>query len=271
MQSIRTRRLIKTRKIQIRKVWNSIRSRNRYRFVFFFCSKNRSFYHINLQISFASIEIKILNKIFIFVISYFLFSLFFWFRIYLFTFIVFVRTFLFLSWSNWYLNHNQWISLQYRSIKEVIYSLRNEIWEKRKNNVTNMFWKKFRLSFILSARILMWINVDLTHIFIFDIRSSCTYLFFRLNIFVFVTYSDTFHDKNVVDTQIYRLKLLFRWRIHSIFHVFLLKKYHINEFTKSFAKIVLINDHEKWKIKKNSTWKKNVSIFDSLKKIFIMW
>ena len=33
LQSIRTRRLIKTRKIQIRKIWNSIRSRNRYRFV----------------------------------------------------------------------------------------------------------------------------------------------------------------------------------------------------------------------------------------------
>ena len=32
LQSISTRRLIKTRKIQIRKVWNSIRSRNRYRF-----------------------------------------------------------------------------------------------------------------------------------------------------------------------------------------------------------------------------------------------
>ena len=35
LQSIRTRRLIKIRKIQIREVWNSIRSRNRYRFVVF--------------------------------------------------------------------------------------------------------------------------------------------------------------------------------------------------------------------------------------------
>ena len=33
LQSIRTRRLIRIRKAQIRKVWNSIRSRNRYRFV----------------------------------------------------------------------------------------------------------------------------------------------------------------------------------------------------------------------------------------------
>ena len=35
LQSIRTRRLIKIRKIQIRKVWNNTRSRNRYRFVVF--------------------------------------------------------------------------------------------------------------------------------------------------------------------------------------------------------------------------------------------
>ena len=35
LQSIRTRRWIKTRKVQIRKIWNNIRSRNRYRFVVF--------------------------------------------------------------------------------------------------------------------------------------------------------------------------------------------------------------------------------------------
>ena len=35
LQSIRTRRLIKIRKIQIRKIWNNLRSRNRYRFTVF--------------------------------------------------------------------------------------------------------------------------------------------------------------------------------------------------------------------------------------------
>ena len=55
LQSIKTRRLIKTRKIQVRKVWNSIRLRNQYRSAFA-CSRNRSFYHINLQISLASIR-----------------------------------------------------------------------------------------------------------------------------------------------------------------------------------------------------------------------
>ena len=35
LQSIRTRRLIKTRKVQIREIWINIRSRNRYRFAVF--------------------------------------------------------------------------------------------------------------------------------------------------------------------------------------------------------------------------------------------
>ena len=106
LQSIKTRRLIKIRKIQIRKIWNNIRLRNRYRFVVFvfilFCSKNRSIHYINLQIFFASIEIKIFNKIFnkvfnkIFIlVAYILFfSLeYFLFSIYLFTFIAFVMKF----------------------------------------------------------------------------------------------------------------------------------------------------------------------------------
>ena len=46
--------------------------------------------------------------------------------------------FLFLSWSDWYLSHRQWISSQCRSIEEVIYSFRNEVWKRRKNSVTSM-------------------------------------------------------------------------------------------------------------------------------------
>ena len=52
LQSIRTRRLTKTRKLQIRKIWSNIRLRNQYRFVFV-CSKNRSIFHTNIQMSFA--------------------------------------------------------------------------------------------------------------------------------------------------------------------------------------------------------------------------
>ena len=52
LQSIRIRRLIRTRKVQIRKVWNSIRLRNQYRFAFV-CSRNRSITHTNIQMFFA--------------------------------------------------------------------------------------------------------------------------------------------------------------------------------------------------------------------------
>ena len=46
-------------------------------------------------------------------------------------------------------------------------------------------FEKFRLKdFILSTKIYIEINENLTHIFIFDIRTSCKYLFFKSNIFV---------------------------------------------------------------------------------------
>ena len=63
-------------------------------------------------------------------------------------------------------------------------------------------------------------------------------------------YIESFEIENVVETQIYRLRLSFKWRIHLIFHVFLLEKYYINDFTESSAKVVLMNDHEKWEIEK---------------------
>ena len=58
LQPIRTRRLIRTRKVWIRKVWNSIRLRNRYRSaVSASVSLEKSIdLHINLQISLASIR-----------------------------------------------------------------------------------------------------------------------------------------------------------------------------------------------------------------------
>ena len=63
-------------------------------------------------------------------------------------------------------------------------------------------------------------------------------------------YIESFEIEDVVETQTYRLRLSLKWRIHSIFHVFLFEKYHINDFTESFAKVILMNDHEKWEIKK---------------------
>ena len=55
LQPIRTRRLIRTRKVQIRGVWSSIRLRNQYRPASA-CSRNRPFHHTNLQVSPAPIQ-----------------------------------------------------------------------------------------------------------------------------------------------------------------------------------------------------------------------
>ena len=71
-------------------------------------------------------------------------------------------------------------------------------------------------------------------------------------------YIESFEIENVIETQTYRLRLSLKWRIHSIFHVFLFEKYHMNDFTKSFAKVVLMNDHEKWKIEKILDMKKKM-------------
>ena len=94
LQSIRTRRLIRIRKAQIRKVWNNIRSRNQYRsaasasilleisidssykYSNVFCSRSRS--RFSTRFSFALVAY-----------IYFLSSHFFCFRIYFFTFIAF--------------------------------------------------------------------------------------------------------------------------------------------------------------------------------------
>ena len=49
--------------------------------------------------------------------------------------------------------------------------------------VTNMF-ENLDWDFILSAKIHIEINKNLTHTFTFDIRFSCKYLLFKLNILV---------------------------------------------------------------------------------------
>ena len=56
---------------------------------------------------------------------------------------------------------------------------------RENENVTNMF-ENLDWNLISSAKIHMRTNVNLIHIFTFDIWSSCTYLLFRLNIHVSV-------------------------------------------------------------------------------------
>ena len=86
LQSIRTRRLIRIRKVQIREVWSNTRLRNQYRSVSA-CSRNRSIRHTNNQIfSRTRFSFRLLWHIFVFV---FLSSHVFRFHIYLFTSIAF--------------------------------------------------------------------------------------------------------------------------------------------------------------------------------------
>ena len=83
-------------------------------------------------------------------------------------------------------------------------------------------------------------------------------------------YTKSFEIENVVDTQTYRLKLSFKWRIHSIFHVFFLEKISYQWFHKIVCKSDFVKRSRKMKNKKDfRREKKDVSIFDSLKKIFI--
>ena len=198
LQSIKTRRLLRIRKVQIRKIWNNIRSRNRYRFVvsisvfvfvwfwnidrfiilickyFSYRSKSR------FSTRFSFLQFSHISFVFVFAFSVFAF---------IFSRLSFLLwIFLFLSWLDWYLNHSQRIFSQCRSIKRMIYSLRDEIWKRRKNNVTSMF--EISIEILFYQRKFIW-ELERFKIwrlqFIFDIRSSCTYLFFKSNILVMLS------------------------------------------------------------------------------------
>ena len=134
LQSIRTRRLRRTRKVQIREVWSNVRLRNQYRSASA-CSRNRSFHHTNLQISFASIEIKILiqdsqqnthsrnfRKYLLSSSSHLLLS-----HLSLHVYRICSETFSFNNSLSRYLRFSQWISSQCRSIRrnEIIASKRS--------------------------------------------------------------------------------------------------------------------------------------------------
>ena len=77
---------------------------------------------------------------------------------------------------------------------------------------------------------------------------------------LFYKFIKFFDIKNVVESQIYRFRLLNQWRIYFIFHVFFLKSYYTNANIVVSSKIILINKNEKYKIKdilKNKKkWKK---------------
>ena len=143
LQSIRTCRLIKTRKAQIREVWDSIRSRNRYRFA--------------ASISaFAFALFWDIDRFIILICKYlrdqdfqqdshsrriylsFFFSHIFCFRIYLFTSIASAMKFSASTLIRQILESSSMNFFAMSTDRRNEYSLRNETWRRRENSVTSM-------------------------------------------------------------------------------------------------------------------------------------
>ena len=66
---------------------------------------------------------------------------------------------------------------------------------------------------------------------------------------LFYKFTKFFEIENVVKLQTYRFCLFDQWKIHFVFYVFLLKSYYINVNIVLFAKMILVNEDEKYKIK----------------------
>ena len=77
---------------------------------------------------------------------------------------------------------------------------------------------------------------------------------------LFYKFMNSFKVIDVVNAQTYRLKLLKQWKIHFVFHVFLLKFYYKNLSVVASNEMILINEDEKWKVenifKNKRKWKK---------------
>ena len=84
---------------------------------------------------------------------------------------------------------------------------------------------------------------------------------------LFYKFTKFFEIKNVIELQTYRFYLLDQWKIHLVFHVFFLKSYYINANIVSFAKMILVSENEKYKIKNKLKNKKNWKNFYH----FIYW
>ena len=66
---------------------------------------------------------------------------------------------------------------------------------------------------------------------------------------LFYKFTEFFNIKNVVKSQTYRLHLFDQWKIHFIFHIFLLKLYYINANIVVSSKMILVSENEEYKIK----------------------
>ena len=77
---------------------------------------------------------------------------------------------------------------------------------------------------------------------------------------LFYKFTKFFEIKNVVESQTYRLCLSDQWKIHFVFHVFLLKSYYTNVNIVFSAEMVLMSEDEEYEIedilKNKKKWKK---------------
>ena len=62
-------------------------------------------------------------------------------------------------------------------------------------------------------------------------------------------FTSSFKVIDVVKTQTYHLKLSKQWKIHSVFHISLLKLYYKNLSVVASNEMILMNENEKWEIK----------------------
>ena len=65
---------------------------------------------------------------------------------------------------------------------------------------------------------------------------------------LFYKFTKIFEIIDVIDIQTYRFRLSKKWKIYSIFHVFLLKSYYQNVNTTKFENIIFVDENEKYEI-----------------------
>ena len=66
---------------------------------------------------------------------------------------------------------------------------------------------------------------------------------------LFYKFTKSSEIKDVVKSQTYRLCLFDQWRIHSVFHVSLLKSYYTNANIVLSTEMILVSEDEKYEIK----------------------
>ena len=153
--------------------------------------------------------------------------------------------------------------LLYDFNSKIHYEIENDFVEKKISTIKNRIKHLHEMKQILTKR-LKYVNFKQTKYYnkkykfmkyhisdliILSIKNFKQKRFNKKISYKFVTF---FKIKNKTNAQIYRLTLFIIYRIHNIFHVFLLKKYYYrvdDQMTKQIIQTFdLINDKKQWKI-----------------------